>query len=156
MFPSVLTESEATEVQPLREQIISTTTEVAKTPLIDFSKKQFVLVNGSPKLTYDIEAIRQWIVLFITTPKGAYKIYDGTNFGTSIRKLFGLKRLNNGFEESEVEREIREGFPLCPAINRVTDFNLSKDGRFVKVNVQVELYDGSLIDETVDVKYTLK
>lgn len=156
MFPSVLTDTEENNVQSLREQIISTSTEVAKTPLIDFKTKKLVLVNGTPKLTYNIEAVRQWIILFITTPKGACRIYDGTNFGTSIRKLFGSKRLNNGFEESEVEREIREGFPLCPAINRVTDFNLTKVGRIVKVYVQVELFDGTLIDESVDVVYTMK
>lgn len=155
MFPTIpITPEETT--QTLREQIISTSTEIGNTPLMDFKTKSIILSNGSPKMTYSIEAIRQWIVLFVTTPKDVYKIYEGTGFGTSIRKLFGFKRLNNGYEESEVEREIREGLPLCPAINRVVSFNLEKDGKLVLIKVKVELYDGTLIDETVDVSYMVK
>lgn len=155
MFPSIINDSDDEQIN-LRDSIISTSTELNKTPLFDFENKSVVLVNGTPKLSYDIEAIRQWITLFITTPKDTYKIYDGTSFGTSVRKLFGSKVLNNGYEESEVEREIREGMPLCPAINRVTSFNMEKVGRILKIYVQVELYDGTLVDESVDVKYTIR
>lgn len=155
MFPSILNTTEET-AKSLREQIISTSTEIGKTPLIDFAEKSVVLSNGSPKMIYDIEAVRQWIVLFITTPKDVYKIYEGTGFGTSIRKLFGHKTLNNGYVESEIEREIREGFPLCPAINRVTSFNLEKVEKNIILYVQVELFDGTLIDESVDVTYLVK
>ena len=150
MFPTII------ETQSIREKVISTGRDIRKTPNIDFSQKNIVLGNGSPKLITDVEAIRQWIVLFITTPKNTYKIYDGTNFGTSIRKLFGRKRLNNGYEEAEVEREIRDGLPICPAINRVTSFNMEKVGKIVKIYVQVELFDGSLIDESVDVSYLIR
>lgn len=155
MFPTII-ESSENETQSIREKVISTSTTLANTPNLNFENKVIVLSNGSPKLISDVEAIRQWIVLFITTPKNTYKIYDGTNFGTSIRKLFGRKRLNNGYEEAEVEREIREGLPICPAINRVTGFNMEKVGKIVKIYVQVELYDGSLIDETVDVSYLIR
>lgn len=155
MFPSIVNESDDEQVS-LRDSIISTSTELNKTPLFDFENKSVVLVNGTPKLSYDIEAIRQWITLFVTTPKDTYQIYDGTSFGTSVRKLFGSKVLNNGYEESEVEREIREGMPLCPAINRVTSFNMKKVGRILKIYVQVELYDGTLVDESVDIKYTIR
>lgn len=154
MFPTIATSADYE--QPLREQIISTSTELSKTPLLNFEDKSVVLSNGSPKMVSNIEAIRQWITLFVITPKDTYEIYKGTGFGTSIRKLFGRKILNNGYEEAEVEREIRDGLPLCPAINRVTSFNLEKAGRVVKVYVQVELFDGSLIDTTVDTKFVIK
>ena len=155
MFPTII-ESSENETQSIREKVISTGRDIAKTPNLNFENKVIVLSNGSPKLITDIEAIRQWIVLFITTPKNTYKIYDGTGFGTSIRKLFGRKKLNNGYEEAEVEREIRDGLPICPAINRVTSFNMEKVGKMVKIYVQVELYDGTLIDESVDVSYLIK
>jgi len=155
MFPSVIEETE-NEVQSTREKVISTSTELGLTPSFDYTKKQFLLENGSLKMITDVDAIKQWIVLFITTPKNTYQIYDGTDFGTSIRKLFGRKILNNGYEESEVEREIREGLPLCPAINRVTSFNMQKVGKLVKIYVQVELYDGELVDETIDVTYLVR
>lgn len=155
MFPTIIEQTE-NETQSIREKVISTGTEIAQTASFDYKKKTIILENGSPKQITGVEAIRQWIILFIITPKNTYKIYDGTNFGTSIRKLFGRKTLNNGYEEAEVEREIREGLPLCPAINRVTSYNMTKVGRIVKIYVQVELYDGNLIEETVDVSFLIK
>lgn len=142
--------------QQAREKVISTGTEIALNPAFDYKKKTMILENGSPKQIMGVEAIRQWIILFIITPKNTYKIYDGTGFGTSIRKLFGRKTLNNGYEEAEVEREIRDGLPLCPAINRVTSYNMTHVGKIVKIYVQVELYDGNLIEETVDVSFLIK
>lgn len=155
MFPTIIKSSQS-DTQSVREKVISTSPEIGITPNLDYSKKTVILRNGSPKMIMSIEAIRQWIVLFITTPKNAYKIYNGTNFGTSIRKLFGRKRLNNGYEEAEVEREIRDGLPLCPAINRVVSFNMEKVGKIVKIYVTVELFDGSLIDESVDISFLIK
>ena len=155
MFPTIIEETE-NETQSLRDKVISTGTDLNYTRVMDFSKKVLLMTNGSPKITNDIEAIRQWIILFITTPKNTYKIYEGTDFGTSIRKLFGHKTLNNGFEESEVEREVREGLPLCPAISSVTSFNMTKEGKTVKIEVEVELYNGDLVTETVDVSYLVK
>lgn len=155
MFPTIVEDS-SNNNQPIREKIISTSTELGNTPFFDYQNKQILLENGSPKLISNVEAVRQWIVLFITTPKNTYKIYDGTNFGTSIRKLFGKKTLNNGYEEAEVEREIREGLPLCPAISRVTNFNMEKVGRLVKIYVEVELFNGELVNETIDVSYLVR
>lgn len=155
MFPSIFDNSE-NEIQTTREKVISTSSELGKTPNIDFENKKITVENGTPKMITDIDAIRQWITLFVTTPKDTYKIYNGTNFGTSVRKLFGKKILNNGYEEAEVEREIREGLPLCPAINRVTSFNMEKVGRILKIYVSVELFDGELITETIDVTYRVK
>ena len=155
MFPTIIDNAE-NEIQSTREKVISTSSDLGKTPNIEFVNKKITVENGTPKLVTDIDAIRQWITLFVTTPKNTYKIYDGTNFGTSIRKLFGRKILNNGYEEAEVEREIREGLPLCPAINRVTSFNMEKVGRILKVYVSVELFNGELITETIDVSYIVK
>ena len=155
MFPSIFDNSE-NEIQTTREKVISTSSDLGKTPNIDFENKKITVENGTPKLITDIDAIRQWITLFVTTPKDTYTIYNGTNFGTSIRKLFGRKILNNGYEEAEVEREIREGLPLCPAINRVTSFNMEKVGRILKIYVSVELFNGELITETIDVSYKVK
>ena len=155
MFPTII-EDNSNNNQSIREKIISTSTELGFTPSFNYENKQIILENGSPKLISNVEAVRQWIVLFVTTPKNTYKIYDGTDFGTSIRKLFGKKTLNNGYEEAEVEREIREGLPLCPAISRVTNFNMEKVGRIVKIYVEVELFNGDLVNETIDVSYLVR
>ena len=62
MFPTIATSADYE--QPLREQIISTSTELAKTFFFNFEEKSVVLSNGSPKLVTNIDAIRQWITLF--------------------------------------------------------------------------------------------
>ena len=90
------------------------------------------------------------------TPKDVYSIYKGTNFGTSYRKLLGQKTVNTGFEESELEREIIEGLPLNPAIKGVTNVEMSKNGKYLNLNIQVELYNGELLDTFVEKAYTIK
>ena len=93
-------------------------------------------------------------MLFVTTPRGVYDIYYGTDFGTTLRKLYGRKIVNNGYAESELTRQIKEGLPLCPAIKRVSDVEISKEGKYLTVDIQVELYDSSLIDVSIEEVYT--
>ena len=112
----------------------------------DFDKKEIPVIDGNPVTNAGIEATKQWIRLFFRTDRDYVPVYKGKKFGTSIRKLIGLKALNNGYEESEVEREIREGFPLCPTIKRVTSFNMSKSGKILSVKVATELQDGTIIE----------
>lgn len=116
-----------------------------------FDENKFNVVDGNPITNADIEATKQWITLFFKTDINTVPIYKGKKFGTSARKLIGYKALNNGFYESEVERETREGLPLCPTIKQVTSFNMTKSGKLLIISVTVELYDGTLLtqDETI-------
>lgn len=132
------------------------TEEIGLEPQIDFSNKgdvKLVIKNGSPNMISKIEAIRQWIIKFCNTEKDAYPIYDGTGYGTRFKQLFGRKRLGYGYEEAEIERDFREGLPLCPAISQVTNFELLKNGKVLKIKIEVELYNGDLVD--VDIEHTL-
>ncbi len=127
-------------------------------PLVNFDDKsniKLVMRNGSPKLVNEIDAIKQWIVKFATTEQGAYPIYEGTGFGTRFKKLFGRKRIGYGFEEAELERDYREGLPLCPAINRVTEFRTTKKGKVLNIYVQVELKNGELVDTSIEDVYVI-
>lgn len=131
--------------------------ELGKTTSLDFDKKSILLSNGTPKLITDIEAIEQWIILFVTTPRDVYKIYEGTDFGTNWRHLLGRKRLNNsGYEESELIRQITEGLPLNPAIESVQSVELSKNGRYLDINIVVELYNGELLETFIPQTYVFK
>jgi hypothetical protein len=127
-------------------------TTIKLNPSIDFNKNEWVLTDGNPKLVSDLEAIKQWIILFLITPKNVYKIYEGTAFGTSLKKLFrGQKLVGHGYEEAVVESEIKDGMPaLNPAIQRVKTVDFTKNGRILNISVEVELVDGSLIKETVE------
>ena len=127
-------------------------------PQVDFSKKdniKVVIKNGSPKLIDNIEAIKQWIIKFCKTEKDAYPIYEGTGFGTRFKQLYGRKRLGYGYEEAEIERDFREGLPLCPAISQVTNFELNKVGKVLKIYIEVELYNGDLVNVDIEDAYTL-
>ena len=143
-------------IQNYKDSVKSQSTQLGKTPAYNYEKSQIVITNGGPKLVTDIEAIQQWIILFVLTPKDVYSIYKGTNFGTSYRKLLGQKTVNTGFEESELEREIIEGLPLNPAIKEVTNVEMSKNGKYLSLNIQVELYNGELLDTFVEKAYTIK
>ena len=123
---------------------------------IDFEGLTVKIKNGSPKLIKEAEAVRQWIVKFAMTPKDVYPIYEGTGFGTRMKELFGRKRIGYGYEETELERDYREGLLLCPAISQVTDFKLKKEGKHLKIDLAVELYNGETLDLTIEKAYTFK
>lgn len=127
-------------------------------PEVDFNDKSnivLVMKNGSPNMITKLEAIRQWIIKFCITEKDAYPIYEGTGFGTRFKQLFGRKRLGYGYEEAEIERDFREGLPLCPAISQVADFKLSKVGKVLNIYLNVELLDGELIDVSIEKVFVL-
>lgn len=90
-----------------------------------------------------IKAVKQWIVKFVYTTIDRVEIYKNTGFGTNAQILFGSKYLGNGYEEAEFERQIKEGLPLCPAIERVTDFNMTKNDTTLNVEFTAVLKDGS-------------
>ena len=144
------------EIQDYQNSLKAQSTKLCLTTSLNFEKSEIILSNGSPKLITDIEAIQQWIILFVTTPRDTLAIYKGTNFGTSYRKLLGRKILNNGYEEAELEREIIEGLPLNPAIKSVTNVQLSKEGKYLNIDIRVQLQDGQLLDTFIEKAYTIK
>lgn len=144
------------EINAYKDSLETDNSKLGVTPSFDYETSQMVLTNGTPKLITDIEAIQQWIIKFVITPRDVYPIYAGTNFGTSYRKLFGRKVLNNGYEESELEREITEGLPLCPAIDNVTNVSIKKNGRYLSLDIQVELVNGELVDTRIEKAYVVR
>ena len=135
------------------------TEDIGYEPKINFDDYNNIFVeikNGSPELINGIEAIKQWILKFIFTPKDAYEIYEGTGFGNRVKRLFGQKIIGYGYEEAEIERDFREGLPLCPAITNVNDFELKKTGKILNVRIEVELYNGELATISVNDVYRLK
>lgn len=127
-------------------------------PEMDFEDKgnvKVVIRNGSPKTIAEIKAVRQWIVKFCNTEKDVYPIYSGTGFGTRFKKLYGKKRIGYGYEEAEIERDFKEGLPLCPAISEVTDFKLSKNGKVLNIKLEVQLFNGELVEVDIEKIYVI-
>lgn len=131
-------------------------TSIGYEPKIDFENTKVVIENGSPKLINELEAIKQWIILFVNTEKDTMEVYEGTGFGCRIKKLFGSKKVGYGFEESELERDFTEGLPLNPAILSVPYFNVSKEGKKLIIKLQVELYNSELIDMSIEQTFLIK
>ena len=148
MFPDNTIQDVINQFEQTQKEV---STEVKLTSKFNYTDFQTPIKDGSPQQINNIEAIKQWIILFILTPKDIYPIYEGTGFGTSLYKMRGQKKLfSSGYADSEIERELKEGLSLCPAIKQVTGFELDKKGKNLIVNVQVQLYDGTLVDVSVE------
>lgn len=109
----------------------------------NFIKKEFEIKDGSPVLIQELEATKQWIPKFLSTDLGTLEIYDGYKFGTSYKKMLGSKSINNGYIESEIEREIREGFLLCPSIKKIISYDSEKQGTRLCLRIVIALHSGA-------------
>lgn len=154
MFPENTIQDVIDQFEETQKEV---STEVLLTSKFNYTEHQTPLKDGSPIQINNIDAIKQWIILFILTPKDIYQIYEGTGFGTSLYKMRGQKKLfSSGYADAEIERELREGLPLCPAIKQLTGFELNKEGKNLIINVQVQLYDETLIDVSVEDTYVIQ
>lgn len=150
LFPEDNTDTVVQEA--VKQEITAENNKEIKTSLLfDFEKQRFVVTDGKVSEIMSIEAVKQWITLFIKTMVNGAEIYEGTKFGTSFRKLKGYKAVGNGFIEAELEREVREGLILCPAIEKVTYFNLEKQDELLIMYVDAKLFNGTVIKTTTEV-----
>lgn len=111
---------------------------LAKSFAFDYTSKTFRLVDGSPMLISGVDAVAQWLELFVRTIPNRYAVYGDQDFGVDATQAIGKKAVPNGAIISEIQREIEEGVLLCPAIRAVYDFNISGD----TVTFTVSLDDG--------------
>lgn len=109
----------------------------------DYTKKEYTVKDGSPVLVDELEATKQWIRRFLSTDINTLEIYEGYKFGTSYKKLLGSKNLGNGYIESEIEREIREGFLLCPSIKKIISYDSEKKGTKLCLRIVIKLHNGA-------------
>lgn len=120
-----------------------TSDSVLKNLKFDYDTKDFDIKDGSPVLNEEYEATKQWMKKFFRTDLGTLEIYDGYKFGTSYKKMLGRKNIDDYYIQSEIEREVREGFLLCPSIKKVTSYSAEKQGTKFCINVGVALKSGA-------------
>ena len=90
--------------------------------LFDYSTNSFVLTNGNVKETTRLEALTQWIQLFVSTELNKYMIYSDT-FGLDLSDLVGY-RLPRSAQVSEIIRRLNEGITQkCKHVEKCEDFN---------------------------------
>lgn len=93
--------------------------------LFDYKTNQFVMKNGNVKETSRVDAVRQWIELFIRVELNKYAIYSN-NFGLDLSNLVGY-RLPRSVQVSEIIRRLHEGIMNgCKHVTSCQDFSFDK------------------------------
>lgn len=113
---------------------------VGRNMRFDFKLKRFVIEDGVNVETNQVDAIKQWIELFIRTELNKFRIYSDT-FGLNLDKLVGY-RLPRSFIVSEIKRRITDGIlNKVPCTESVSNWRFDK-GTFsftVKTNTGEEV-----------------
>lgn len=98
--------------------------DVKRSFVFDFNTGQFKLRNGIVQETSRIQAIKQWIELYIRVKKDKYKIYS-SDFGTDLSDLVGY-RLPREYQVSEIIRRLDDGIKKnCPNVVSITDWEFN-------------------------------
>ncbi len=93
--------------------------------MFDYKTNQFIMKNGNVQETSRVDAVRQWIELFIRVELNKYAIYSN-NFGLDLRNLVGY-RLPRSVQVSEIIRRLHEGIMNgCKHVTACQDFSFDK------------------------------
>lgn len=136
MFPEIVN---IEDIPIIEEQ--SEIPEIKPSFLYDFKAGDFILKNGKLVEVNGVEALRVWIEKTLRTEIGRFKVYNGTDYGTSLDDLIG-QNFPVSFFESEIQREINESLLKHPAIENLSTFELQKDKATLHVKFTVNLFSG--------------
>ena len=113
---------------------------IGRSIAFDYEKNEFVVNDGKLVEPGKIDAIKQWIELYIRIEINKYAIYT-ESFGVDTRGLMGY-RLPRGYQVAEIMRRINEGIlTQCPDVVSVSNWDFNK-GTFsftVKTNTGEEV-----------------
>lgn len=116
IFPAIaVPESTVTGTSPIT---------YGKEPAFDFDAREFVMVDGRPKVVEGIEALKVWIQKTIRTARYRFPIYT-FQYGCELEEIIG-KDIPRAVLESEVRRVIREALIYDDRIADVRDFKLER------------------------------
>lgn len=92
--------------------------------LFDYETNSFVVKNGNVQEASRVEAVKQWIELFIRVELNKYAIYSD-NFGLDLSNLIGY-RLPRSVQVSEIIRRLHDGVKQnCKHVKEVQDFSFN-------------------------------
>lgn len=134
--------------EEVTEEVTSESVTIGRTPLFDFDTGQYVIRDGKVVECTQEEAIRQWLGFLIKTPAERFEVYEGTEFGTYIHNLIGLKDV--GFVASEIKRELEEKCIENRAISGIKNFDVTKNGGAIHINMTV-ITNEDEVEVSVDV-----
>lgn len=106
-------------------QNVEQTTEVGRSFVFDYETNTFKVDGGAVIETDKLQAIKQWIEIYIRVEQNKYKIYD-ENFGTDFSDLVGY-RLPRSQQVAMITKRINDGIlNYCPNVNSVTEWKFDK------------------------------
>lgn len=107
-------------------------------PLFDFETGEFVFGRGGAvRLVSGKEELKNRICKLLHTPRGKYRIYEGTSYGNRLENLLVGKVLPRDYLLSEAERYVREDIGNLPDVTGIDEFAISKDGSRVTISFRV-------------------
>ena len=116
MFPQISYDVETT--------ITEDTESGERSLLFDYDTNSFVVKNGNVQEASRVEAVKQWIELFIRVELNKYAIYSD-NFGLDLSNLVGY-RLPRSVQVSEIIRRLHDGIINgCKHVTACEDFSFN-------------------------------
>lgn len=116
--------------------------------LFDFEKGEFVFErNGEVRMVTGKEELKNQIRKLLHTPRGRYKIYENSSWGTRIEEIVMGKRLPMDYVKAEAERCIREAVSCLPGVERIDRFEITSTGSKLEICFRVYSVYGSFDDE---------
>ena len=116
MFPQISYDVETT--------ITEDTESGERSLLFNYETNSFVVKNGNVQDASRVEAVKQWIELFIRVELNKYAIYSD-NFGLDLSNLIGY-RLPRSVQVSEIIRRLHDGIINgCKHVTACEDFSFN-------------------------------
>lgn len=125
MFP---VDVDITKYQPTNAQATSENADlgdIGQSLKFNYETQRFEILDGTNVVPSKIDAIKQWIELYIRTEPLKYAVYK-EDFGVSLRDLLGY-RLPRGYQVAEIIRRINTGILSgCPNVVSVSNWSFDK------------------------------
>ncbi|SDT22270.1 Protein of unknown function [Paenibacillaceae bacterium GAS479] len=136
MFPeiNIITDTETLPAETKR---------MGKVFLFDFQTGKHVLKDGKPVEASYEEAIKQWIMMLLTTEIDEYAVYKGSDFGLRTKHYIG-NRIPIGTVSSDYKQQIEDKILLHPEILSIDNFAMERTDNRVIVSFSVVTAQGNI------------
>ncbi|MEK4247588.1 DUF2634 domain-containing protein [Psychrobacillus sp. FSL K6-2684] len=131
-----------TELEFNTQELPETLPPLGKSFLYDYSKGDFVLVNGKMVELYGLESLKAWIMKGMKTEKFRFRIYDNEPYGTTLEDLIGSS-LPRAYIEAEIKREVTSFLLTHPYIQNVEEWSFIRDGKWMRIFLRVITVEGA-------------
>ena len=114
----------------------------------NFESGSYELKDGNLiELTSIEDQVKQWLQFFISTEYKMYNVYEGIEYGLSLKKYIGSKTTSLGLIASEIEDQLRNGIKINEDIKDIISVKAKKENEVLILAISVK----TINDTTVEV-----